>query len=125
MIFIEEDKRKVAAYCRFSSRKQENGASIEAQQFAIDTYCRNRGIKVDKFYIDRAISGTIASKRPSFLEMIEDCKKGEISEIVVHKLDRFARNSYETQTYIRVLEDMNVKVTSVAETFDDSPSGLC
>ena len=123
MIFIEEDKRKVVAYCRFSSKKQENGASIEAQQFAIETYCRNRGMTISDFYIDRAISGTIASKRPSFLEMIEDCKKGDISEIVVHKLDRFARNAYETQTYIRMLEDMNVKVTSVAETFDDSPSG--
>ena len=123
MIFIEEDKRKVVAYCRFSSKKQEKGVSIEAQQFAIESFCRNRGMTIDDFYIDRAKTGRNLD-RPAFQEMLKDCKKGEIKEIIVHKLDRLARDSVKIQACIRDLEDIHIKVTSVVETLGDELSKI-
>lgn len=62
-------------------------------------------------YIDEGITGTQAKKRPSFLRMIEDAKKGEFDLIATREVSRFARNIVDTISYTRELKDKyNVEV---------------
>ena len=88
----------VVGYCRFSSEGQRDGYSIEAQKEAITGYCDINGYTLLRFYVDEAQTGT-DDERESFLDMIDATKGGEIDAIVVHKLDRFARNRYDSAIY--------------------------
>lgn len=116
---------KVVGYCRYSSEAQRDGFSIEAQKEAITTYCDINNHTLLRFFVDEAQSATV-DDRDNFLEMISQTKNGEFEGIVVHKLDRFARNRYDSSIYGKILEDRNIKLFSVCEPIiaDDSPESL-
>lgn len=74
-------------------------------------------------YIDRAISGK-TDVRPEFQRMIKDSDKKLFDAVIVWKLDRFARNRYDSATYRAKLKKNNVKVLSAKENITDSPEGI-
>lgn len=114
--------RKAVAYARFSSDNQRD-ESIDAQLRAIYDFASRNDIIVINEYIDKAFSAK-TDNRPSFLQMIKDSIKGEYDLVLVHKLDRFARNRYDSAHYNHQLKKNNVKLVSVIENFDDSPEGI-
>lgn len=113
---------KAVAYARFSSDLQRE-ESIEAQVRAIKAFAEQNGYTLLKVYIDRGISGT-TDNRPQFQNMIDDAKSGQFDAIIVHKLDRFARNRADSAIYRKELEKHGVKLISVLENFDDSPEAV-
>ena len=113
---------KAVAYARFSSDLQRE-ESIEAQIRAIKQYCEQHGFTLLTVYADRGISGT-TDERPEFLKMIADAKKGKFDAVIVHKLDRFARNRYVSAIYKNELKKNNVKLFSVLENFQDNPESV-
>lgn len=108
---------RAAQYGRFSSDNQRS-ESIDAQIRAMNKYCEEHDIMVVKTYADEAISGQ-SDNREAFLQMIEDAKKGLFDIVLVHKLDRFARNRYDSAIYRKELKDVGVKLISVLENLDD------
>ena len=111
------------AYCRYSSDLQRE-ESIEAQIRAIKGFAEHNGYTLYKIYADRGISGT-TDNRPQFQAMIEDIRNSNnISAIICHKYDRFARNRADSAIYRRELEKYGVKLISVLENFDDSPESI-
>ena len=111
------------AYCRYSSDLQRE-ESIEAQIRAIKGFAEHNGYTLQKIYSDRGISGT-TDNRPQFQAMIEDIRNSDnISAIICHKYDRFARNRADSAIYRRELEKYGVKLISVLENFDDSPESI-
>lgn len=113
---------KVVSYCRYSSDNQRE-ESIEAQQRAIKKYCEDKGYTLTGGYVDLALSAT-NDNRPEFQRMIHDSRSGLFEAVVVHKLDRFARNRYDSAIYGRKLQQNGVKVISVLENLDDSPESI-
>ncbi len=115
--------KKAAAYARFSTDKQYE-TSIETQLSAIKEYCQRKGYQVVEIYIDRGESAS-SDKRPAFQRMLADARKKLFDVIVVHKLDRFARNRYLAVTITEDLKKYGVKVESASEPIsDDDPAGL-
>ncbi|MCY0903105.1 MAG: recombinase family protein [Firmicutes bacterium] len=114
--------RTVALYARFSSDNQRE-ESIDAQVRAIETYCQQHGMAIVRRYIDRAKSAT-TDKRPAFQEMIADSGKKIFDAIVVHKLDRFSRDKYDSTFYKRKLKENRVSLISLSEHLDGSPESL-
>jgi site-specific DNA recombinase len=112
----------VAIYARFSSSNQRD-ESIDAQVRAMEKYAKDRGYTIIKKYIDRAESGT-SDKRENFQQMIVDSKLELFNRVLVHKLDRFARNKYDSVTYKRQLKMNGVTVESVTENLDGSPESV-
>lgn len=104
----------IVIYARYSSDKQ-NEQSIEGQLRFCHEYAARRGFRVVGEYIDRAISGTDAESRPEFQNMIADASSGAFRFIVVWKLDRFARNRYDSAIYKQKLSRLGVKVLSATE----------
>lgn len=113
---------RVALYARFSSDNQRS-ESIDAQIRAMQTYCQQHDYVIVDTYIDEAKSAT-TDRRPSFQQMISDSKKGMFDIVLVHKLDRFARNRYDSAVYKRELKKNGVKVYSVLENLDNSPESI-
>jgi site-specific DNA recombinase len=113
---------KAVIYARYSSDNQRE-ESIEAQVRAISDYADRNGYNIIHSYIDEAYSAK-TDNRPQFLKMISDAKSCSFDVVICHKLDRFARNRYDSAFYKKTLKDYNVKLVSVLENFDDSPESI-
>lgn len=114
---------KAAFYGRFSSNNQRE-ESAEAQLRASSDFADRNNYEIVAKYIDRAKSGTSSRKRTEFLRMIKDAEKGLFQVIIVHKLDRFSRDKYDSAFYKRKLKQCGVKLISVTEQLDDSPESV-
>ncbi len=114
--------KRAAAYTRFSSDNQRD-ESIDAQNRAIEAYCKQNGYELVMTYEDRAKTAT-SDKRPGFQQMIGDSGKGLFSFIIVHKLDRFSRDKHDSVHYKRILKKNKVRLLSVLENLDDSPESI-
>lgn len=62
--------------------------------------------------------------RPSFQQMIKDRSKGLFDVIIVWKLDRFARNRYDSAHYKNILKKNGVKVISATEAISSGAEGI-
>ena len=121
MITTEPHKYTVI-YARYSSTAQTE-QSIEGQLSVCYDYAERNGFTVVGEYIDRAISGR-SDDRPEFLRMMADAKKGGFSFVLVYKLDRFARNRYDSAIYKYQLKKCGVKVISAMEQIGDNPESI-
>lgn len=112
----------VAAYARFSSDNQRE-ESIDAQLRAVREYCQRKDYVLIETYVDEAESA-MTDDRPSFLRMIDDAADAAWTVVLVHKLDRFSRNRYDSAIYKRKLKEYGIRVESVLEHLDDSPESV-
>ena len=113
---------RVALYARFSSENQRS-ESIDAQIRAMKAYCKQNNFVIVETYIDEAKSAT-TDRRPAFQQMIQDSSTHTFNILLVHKLDRFARNRYDSAVYKRELKKNGVTVYSVLENLDNSPESI-
>ena len=115
---------KIALYARVSSDSQDVDLSISAQLRALRDYAGKHDFQILREFIDEAESGR-TSDRPAFREMITlaKAKHPPFEAILVWKLNRFARNRVDSITYKKLLRDRGIKVISINEPLDDSPSG--
>lgn len=113
---------RVATYARFSSNLQRE-ESIDAQERAMKKYCEDNGYVIVAAYRDEARSAT-SDNRPQFLQAIADSEKDMFDILLVHKLDRFSRNRYDSAIYRSKLKKNGVRLYSVLERLDDSPESI-
>lgn len=105
------DKIRVAAYARVSTDMEDQQTSFKSQQkYYLEKIMANSSWSFVEVYADEGISGTLASKRESFMRMIKDCKDGKIDLILTKSISRFARNTLDTLKYVRMLRDMGIGV---------------
>lgn len=109
-------------YARFSSHSQTE-QSIEGQLHVCREYADREGYTIVGEYIDRALTGR-SDDRPDFQRMIADAKKKAFQYVIVYKLDRFARNRYDSAIYKHKLKQCGVKVLSAMENIGDNPESI-
>lgn len=109
-------------YARYSSDNQRE-ESIEGQIRECTAYAEKNGITIVKHYIDRAISAK-TDNRPQFQQMIRDSDKKIFDIVLVWKLDRFARNRYDSARYKTQLKKNGVKLVSATEIISEGPEGI-
>ena len=109
-------------YARYSSQNQTE-QSIEGQLRDNYAWAKKQNVTVIEEYIDRALTGT-KDNRPAFQRMIADAANKRFRLVIVWKLDRFARNRYDSAVYKAKLKKCGVKVVSVMENITDSPEGI-
>ena len=109
-------------YARYSSDNQRE-ESIEGQIRECTAYAEKNGITIVKHYIDRAISAK-TDNRPQFQQMIKDSDKKLFDIVLVWKLDRFARNRYDSARYKTQLKKNGVKLVSATEIISEGPEGI-
>lgn len=121
---FQTPKMTVAAYARVSTEKEEQEDSFERQ---VEHYTKLIQSKQEwtfgGIYADPGITGTRAEKRPDFLRMIEDCRKGKIQKVLIKSISRFARNTVDALNYIRELKDLGIGVYFENENIDTLTPG--
>ena len=103
--------KRVAAYCRVSTDFAEQASSYEAQVTYYTNYINGHvDYEFAGIYADEGISGTSTKKRDQFNKMIEDCKAGKVDMIITKSISRFARNTLDCLTFVRLLKDLGIEV---------------
>ena len=113
---------RAAVYARYSSDLQRS-ESIDAQLRAIYEFANKHSIVITSEYIDEAKSAK-RDNRQEFQKMISESKNCEWHIVLVHKLDRFARNRYDSANYRVILKKNKKYLISATELLDDSPESL-
>ena len=109
-ILIENQRLRVAAYCRVSTRHEEQCHSLEAQiAYYTDYIKRNPNWKFVAVYSDIA-SGIRAANRPGYRQLMRDCDQGKVDLILVKSLSRFGRDALETIRQVRKLKRMDIEI---------------
>lgn len=109
-------------YARYSSHSQTE-QSIEGQLRDCYEYARRCDLHVVGEYVDRAVSGT-TDERPDFQHMISDAPKKQFERIIVWKLDRFARNRYDSALYKHKLKQYGIRVVSAMENVGEGDESI-
>ena len=118
------DPTPAALYARVSSDRQDVDLSISAQLRALRDYAAKNGYLVAREYVDEAESGRIAD-RPEFRKMIDEASKpnAPFGEILVWKFSRFTRKREHAVAFKSMLRKKGVRVVSITEHADDTPTG--
>ncbi|GAI66600.1 unnamed protein product, partial [marine sediment metagenome] len=110
---------RTVGYVRRSTDRQEQ--SIPDQKKALEAYAAKHGLRLVKFYVDDAISGTSTLGRRAFQQMIGDAESPtqRFDIIVVYDVKRFGRIDNDEAGYYRYkLRTHGVEVRYVSENFN-------
>ena len=109
-------------YARVST---EHEAQINALENQLEWYkieCfRHSDWEIVEVYVDQGITGTQAQKRPEFLRMMEDARKGKFDLIITREVSRFARNTVDALSYTRQMKAMGVDVLFINDGINTVP----
>jgi len=115
-------------YVRVSTREQartgggEEGYSIPAQRAAGLEKARQLGTIVTGVYIDAGESAKTA-QRPELQRMLRDVRSQRPAYLIVHKIDRLARNRQDDIAINMALKKSGTQLVSCSENISDTPSG--
>ena len=121
---VRDDFTPAALYARVSSDRQDVDLSVAAQLRALRDYASKNGHLVVREYVDEAESGRVAD-RPQFRKMLDDASKpsAPFQEILVWKFSRFTRKREHAVAFKSMLRRKGIRVVSITEHADDSPTG--
>ncbi len=114
----------VIIYTRVSTEEQVKGYSLTSQQKACEEFCHKNGWTVDTIFEEQGESAKTVN-RTKLAEMLAYCSnnKGKVDILLVHKLDRIARNTTDHTAIRAQLLKYDIVLRSVSENIDESPGG--
>ena len=120
---------RAAIYLRVSTKEQAEmggeaeGYSIPAQREACRRKAQALGAVVEEEFVDRGESARSAD-RPELQRLLAYIADHAVDYVIVHKVDRLARSRFDDVTINVALQAAGVKLVSVSENIDETPSGL-
>jgi site-specific DNA recombinase len=102
-------------YVRVSTQKQGEGVSLEAQKEAITAFASRHGLRVIEWFEEKETAAK--SGRPIFSRMLKLLKRGKATGLIIHKIDRSARN-LKDWAIISDLSDKGIDVHFATESLD-------
>lgn len=112
LISNEFNTQKSALYCRVSTNKQ----TTENQKARLLQYGIDHNLKFTLFDETESTRKT----RPIKQQLLQKLRQGEYKEVIVYKLDRWARSSRELILEIQELLDKGIRFVSISDNLDFS-----
>lgn len=116
-------------YLRVSTKDQaqrggeSEGFSIPAQREACEKRAQALGAEVIMEFVDAGESARSAD-RPELQLMLKFLEKHACDYVIVHKVDRLARNRIDDVEINVAIQRAGAKLVSVTENIDETPSGM-
>jgi site-specific DNA recombinase len=118
---------RAVGYVRVSGKKQVEGASLEAQEAGIRALCRKRDYDFVEVYVEpgRSARSDKIEKRPELRRLLDDAPRGKFDVVVVHSVDRWARNILTQCQALQILGKSDLGFVSCQEEYADftTPQG--
>ncbi|HEY0427478.1 MAG TPA: recombinase family protein [Pyrinomonadaceae bacterium] len=113
--------KKYFSYVRVSTQRQgQFGTSLTEQKGAIERYAQKFDLTITKYFEERETAAKLG--RPVFLEMLKALKKGKANGVIIHKIDRSARNLRDWAD-LGSLIDSGIEVHFASESLDLNSRG--
>lgn len=119
----EKSTYRAAIYARYSSSGQRE-ESIEGQIRECTDFAERNNITIVKIYADKAVSGKSTEKREEFQQMMKDAEKGIFNAVICWKIDRFARNRYDSAMNKARLKKHGIRLFYAKESIPEGPEGI-
>jgi DNA invertase Pin-like site-specific DNA recombinase len=103
------------AYVRVSDPRQGKGVSLGEQEEAIRAYASQKGFEISEWF--RELETASAKGRRVFTRMLAKLERGAADGVIIHKIDRSARN-LEDWTTIGRLVDRGIDVQFAHDRID-------
>ena len=122
-------ERTAVVYTRVSTKEQAQGGgnvdgfSLPAQRDACSRKAASLGATVTAEFVDRDESARSAD-RPELQRMLKQLATDPVDYVIVHKVDRLARNRSDDVAITAAIAATGAKLVSVTENIDETPSGL-
>lgn len=114
---------KVAIYTRVSTEDQaREGTSLEVQREYLEAFAKREGWEIFGVYVDDGYSG-ILRNRPALDRLLRDAKAKRFDVVLVHKIDRFARDNRMLLNLVEELSELGIGFKSASESFDTVSAG--
>lgn len=116
-------------YLRVSTKDQaqrggeSEGFSIPAQREACEKRAQALGAEVIMEFVDAGESARSAD-RPELQQMLRLLQEHPCDYVIVHKVDRLARNRIDDVEINVAIQRSGAKLVSVTENIDETPSGM-
>ena len=117
---------RAVGYVRVSTEEQVDGHSLDAQRREIQRYCERFGLTLTQVYADEGVSAHTdqIERRPQLSALLRDAGRQNFDVVVVHTIDRWARNMRVQSEALQRLGKADVGFVSVSENMDyTTPSG--
>ena len=109
------------SYIRVSTQRQgQTGTSLTEQQSAIERYTARHNLVIVKRFEEKETAAKVG--RPAFLEMLKALRLGRADGVIIHKIDRSARNLKDWAD-LGTLIDAGVEVHFASESLDLNSRG--
>jgi DNA invertase Pin-like site-specific DNA recombinase len=109
---------RVVGYCRVSTSEQASeGVSLEMQAKKIEAYCLVKDWQLSEVITDAGESAK-SLDRPGMQRLVKMVEAGEISTVIVHKLDRLTRSVADLDRLVKLFEKKGVALVSLQESLD-------
>lgn len=102
-------------YIRVSTQKQGEGVSLEAQKDAITAFASRNELTITQWFEEKETAAK--SGRPVFTGMLKQLKQGQAEGLIMHKIDRSARN-HRDWADIGDLSDAGIDIHFATESLD-------
>ena len=114
---------RVSTSAQANTSRDEDGYSIQAQREACEYKAEQVGAIIVRHFVDRGKSARTMD-RPALQEMLTYITENpDIQYVIVHKLDRLARNRADDVALNLLFAKLGVRLVSATENIDDSPTG--
>lgn len=112
---------KTALYIRVSTKEQaETGYSVIGQERKLRAFAEAKDLTNIEVYLDDGYSGA-SLNRPEMQRLMRDVNRGNVSTVIIYKLDRLSRAQKDTMYLIEeVFNHNNTALISISESFDTS-----
>ena len=117
---------RAVSYVRVSDISQVDGHSLDAQERLFRELCKNRSWEAVRIYREEGKTAHVdaISRRPMFRQLLDDAAKRQFDVVVVHTLDRWARNLQVSLEAVSILDRHGVGLVSITENLDwSTPEG--
>lgn len=121
-----KQQSRAAAYIRVSDPSQVETHSLDAQRADIQRWCTRHGHELVRVYSEDGLTARSEriDKRPQLVALLADAELGLFDIVVVHMIDRWARNVGVQRQALQRLGEARVGFMSVTEGFDfTTPAG--
>jgi site-specific DNA recombinase len=112
--------RNFFGYIRVSTPRQGQGVSLQAQKDAIERHSQRYGLNIVQWFEERETAAK--GGRRIFTEMLQGLRSGKVAGLVLHKIDRGARNLKDWAD-LGELVDRGVEIHFANESLDLNSRG--
>ncbi len=107
-------------YIRVSTKKQGDGASLGEQRAAIEAFARKNSLTVTRWFCEMQTAAKAG--RREFNEMLREAKRGGAHGVIIHKVDRSARNGHDWAALCDLI-DLGIEVRFAHDDLDITTRG--